>query len=190
MGLQLIATGLGDLFPASCVAAAVTGWCWARLGRLTAAVYATCFAGAVGAAFILKLVSNAIAPPEDTASLLTLSDGAPSGHAACAAMAYGGAMLLFLRIFKGLGRGLGMLYGLSVIAVVSVTRLSLHTHTLADVAAGLVVGFCFAALFDKALRVQRPTTAAVGAFELLGVMVVVAGLALATGVRISSTQFL
>ena len=86
MGLQLIATGLGDLFPASCVAVAVTGWCWARLGRLTAAVYATCFAGAVGAAFILKLVSNAIAPPESTAGLLTLSDGAPSGHAACAAV--------------------------------------------------------------------------------------------------------
>ena len=83
-----------------------------------------------------------------------------------------------------------MLYGLSVIAVVSITRLSLHTHTLADVAAGLLVGFCFAALFDKALRVQRPTTAPVGAAELLGVMVVVAGLALATGVRISSTQFL
>ena len=74
MGLQLIATGLGDLFPATCVAVAVTGWCWARLGRMIAAVYATCFVGAVGAAFILKLVSNALAPPEATAALCSGND--------------------------------------------------------------------------------------------------------------------
>lgn len=190
MGLQLIATGLGDLFPATCVAVAVTGWCWRRLGRLIAAVYATCYVGAVGATFILKLVSNALAPPQASASLFTLSDGAPSGHATCAAMAYGGATLLFLRVFKGLGAGLGALYGLAVIAVVGVTRLSLHTHTLADVAAGLLVGSCFAALFDKALRVQQPEAAPTAAFELMAVMIVVAAAALATGVRISSTQFL
>ena len=190
MGLQLIATGLGDLFPATCVAVAVTGWGWARLGRQIAAVFATCYVGAVGASFILKLVSNAIAPPQDTAGFFTLSNGAPSGHATCAAMAYGGAMLLLLRACKGWAAGLGFLYGAAVIAVVSVTRLSLHTHTLADVAAGLMVGFCFAALFDKALRVQRPTAPPSGAVELRAVMVAVAGLALATGVRISSTQFL
>ena len=190
MGLQLIATGLGDLFPATCVAVAVTGWCWARLGRMIAAVYATCFVGAVGAAFILKLVSNALAPPEATAGLFTLSDGAPSGHAAGAAVVYGAAMLIFLRVFKGLGAGLGVVYALAVIAVVCVTRLSLHTHTLADVAAGLLVGGCFAALFDKALRVQRPVAAPARALELLAVMAVVAAAALATGVRISSTQFL
>ena len=190
MGLQLIATGLGDLFPASCVAVAVTGWCWARLGRLIAAVFATCFAGAVGASFILKLAANALAPPLSQAGFLSLSQGAPSGHATCAAVVYGGASLLFLRVFKGLWARLGVLYGACVIAVVSITRLSLHTHTLPDVAAGLAVGLSFSALLDKALRAQIRPAPRHRAWELLALMIGVAGLALASGVRISSTQFL
>ena len=190
MGLQLVATDLGDLFPATCVAVTVTGWCWARLGRLTAAVFATCFAGAVGASFILKLVAVALLPPLDEAGRLILSQGAPSGHATCAAVVYGGAMLIFARVFRGVGRALGLVYGLAVIAAVCVTRLSLHTHTVADVAAGLAVGFAFGALFDNALRVQRPTAPATGAVELLLVMIGMAGLAVVSGVRISSTQFL
>ena len=186
MGLQLVATDLGDLFPATCVAMAVTGWGWARLGRLTAAVFATTFTGAVGANVILKLAANTLLPPLHEAGRLILSQGAPSGHATDVAVVYGGAMLIFARVFRGVGRALGLFFGLAVIAAVCVTRLSLHAHTLGDVAAG----FAFAALFDKALRVQRPTAPATGAAELLLVMIIVAALAVASGVRISSTQFL
>jgi membrane-associated phospholipid phosphatase len=190
MGVQLAATGLGDLFPATCVAVAITGWCWVRLNRLIAAVFATCFVGAVGAAFILKLVSNAVSPPLDVAGIWALSQGAPSGHATCAAMVYGGLAILFARAFKGVWVGLGFLYSLAVIAIVCVTRLSLHTHTIPDVAAGLAVGFSFAVLFNRALRAQLRPTPSTAAAELLTVVMVVAVLALASGIRISSTQFL
>ena len=59
-----------------------------------------------------------------------------------------------------------------------------------DVAAGLAVGFSFAALFNRALRAQLRPTPSTAAPELLTVVIVVALLALASGVRISSTQFL
>ena len=76
-----------------------------------------------------------------------------------------------------------------VIAAVCVTRVTLHTHSIADAAAGVALGLAFVALFDRAVRTQarRAEASPVG---LMAVIVVIATLAVASGLRISSTHFL
>lgn len=190
MGLQYAATSLGALFPAGAVAASIVGWSWLRLNRLLAVVFGLCFVGAVGAAVALKLAAAAYAPPLEAAGLFHLSQGAPSGHAVDVAVVYGGAAVLFARLGRGAARIAGLAWCAAVIAVVCVTRLTLHAHTAADVAAGLTVGFAFCALFARAAQVQARPGAVQPTGVLLAAMIAVALLALASGIRISSTQFL
>jgi membrane-associated phospholipid phosphatase len=190
MGLQVTATSLGDLFPGGCVAAGVTLWCWSKLNRLLALVFAFCFGGAVASAFALKLVAIAYAPPLEDADRFMLSQGAPSGHAACATVVYGCAAVIFAKVWRGAAALTGLAWCLGVIAVVCVTRLTLRDHTVADVAAGVAVGLAFAALFERAAQAQIKPAPAPRASGLLIVMIVIALLALASGVRISSTKFL
>jgi membrane-associated phospholipid phosphatase len=192
MHLQYAATSLGDLFPAGCVVAGVILWCWLRLSRLVAAVLAVCFIAMVAATFGLKLVAIAYAPPLEDAGRIMLSQGAPSGHAASAMTVYGCAAAIFARSGHGLARIAGLIWCAAAILVVCVTRLTLHAHTVADIAAGLAVGVAFVALFDRALRAQTAPASrqAPPAWGLLAAMVAIALLALASGVRITSTEFL
>jgi membrane-associated phospholipid phosphatase len=189
MSFQTTVTGLGDLFPAGCVAAAITAWCWVNLNRLLALVSAICFLGAVGVTAALKLVAAAYAPNLADAGFFVFSQGAPSGHAVCATAAYGCASILFLRAWNGATALTGFAYCMAVITAVCITRVTLHTHTAADVIAGMAVALCFALLFDRALQAQlRPPRAS--AAGLLATMIGTALLALASGIRISSAQFL
>lgn len=190
MGLQSTITSLGALFPAGCVAAGMAVWCWARLNRLLAAVLAVCFFGAVLTATGLKLLAVDYAPTLGDAGLWRLSQGAPSGHSACASLVYGCGAVLFWRVWRNNATALaGFVACLATIGAVCVTRFTLHHHTIADVAGGVGVGLSFVLLFERALRTQlRPTEAKPGG--LIMIMAVIALLALASGVRISSTDFL
>ena len=189
MDPSLTVTALGDLFPASAVALLLFAWCWSYAGRATAAAFAICYLGAALATTLLKLLSREAFLRPDQTGLLHLSSGAPSGHATLATVVYGSALLMFL----GAGRGglavAGVLVCLTALAAVFVTRVTLGTHTIADVAAGVAVSLGFVALFDlvRRRRAEGPTG---GAGVLLAGMVTVAAVALASGVRVSSYAFL
>jgi membrane-associated phospholipid phosphatase len=138
-GLAFAITNLGNL--AVVGPAAVLIWVWlARHRGLRAAIryqwpVAACFAVTVA----LKLASRESGGCLQ-GTLLELSTGAPSGHMAMSTVVYGGVALMLLR------RGpepINLLTALLVIATligVAVTRVILHTHTPADVAAGLLIG--------------------------------------------------
>jgi membrane-associated phospholipid phosphatase len=189
MSLQYAATSFGDLFPAACVASAVTAWSWRTLGRTVALIYAAAFVGTVAVTTALKFVTGAFAPTIDDAALFTLTTGAPSGHAACATFVYGAGVLLFYKLGRRWPSLLGAAACLTVIAVVYVTRVTLYTHTVADVAAGALVGAGFTAAFGQALR-RSPAIAHSSALVLGGVMSVSAFVGLASGVRIASDHFM
>jgi membrane-associated phospholipid phosphatase len=191
MGLQAEATDLGDLFTAAAVAAGVFVWCWTQLSRQLALAFLVCFTGAVIAAIGLKLAAVGLAaPPVEGAAWWVLSQGAPSGHACGATVVYGCAATLFAAAWRSRPALLGLAYCLTVIILVCVTRLTLHTHTLADVAAGVALGAAFAALFAAVARARLRPPVTASPTGLLAAMIVTALLALASGVRISSTQFL
>ena len=189
MGLQSTVTSLGALFPASCVAGGLAVWCWTRLRPLMAAVFVVAFGGAVGVAVLLKLLADAYLPPLTGADPWMLSQGAPSGHTVGASVVYGSAAALFARLWKGPAAWLGTCYCLSVIAVVAMTRVSLHAHTAADAGAGIVVGLAFAALFDRAVKMQAKAVQA-SPLGLLALLIGIGAIALASGLRISSTHFI
>jgi len=182
-------TDLGDLFPATAVAAVVFGWCWAKLDRLTAMTFAVCFAGTVVVDTVLKVAAGQMFPYPDGIDLFQLSSGAPSGHAALATMVYGAAFVLFATTCRGGPAVLGAIGTLLALAAVLVTRVTLRTHTIADVGAGVVVAACFVLLFDR-VRARRDHPRGDGAPALLLGMVLVGAFALLSGVRISSDMFL
>lgn len=182
-------TDLGDLFPATAVAAVVFGWCWAKLDRLMAMSFAVCFMGAAIVDTVLKFGAAQMFPYPDGLSLLQLSSGAPSGHAALATMVYGAAIVLFAGTCRGLSAAAGVLVSGLALAAVLVTRVTLHTHTIADVAAGVAVAGLFVLVFDMVRR-RRDHPRGDGGPVLLAGMVVVGAFALISGVRISSTMFL
>lgn len=189
MSLARLITDLGDLFPASAVAAVVFGWCWAKLDRLTAMAFAVCFAGTVVVDTVLKLGAGQMFPYPDGIGLFQLSSGAPSGHAALATMVYGAALVLFLASCRGALAVVGAGVSLLALAAVLVTRVTLRTHTIADVAAGVIVAAGFVALFHV-VRSRRALARTDGAASLLIGMVLAGGFALLSGVRISSDMFL
>jgi membrane-associated phospholipid phosphatase len=188
MSFSATVTGLGDLFVAGIVAAVVTGWIWKTLDLLTAATIALSFGGGLGLATTLKIFTRdhfyepAVSAPFD------LSSGAPSGHAALAGLLYGGVLAVFILVGRGAARLIGSAFCLAAIAVVAVTRVTLHTHTIADVLAGLAVAVVGAALFAAVLFGKRPQPRET--WSLLAIVAAVSLLALASGVRISSTQLL
>lgn len=182
-------TDLGDLFPATAVAAVIFAWCWTKLDRLTAMAFAVCFAGTVVVDTVLKLFAGQMFPYPDDASMFQFSSGAPSGHAALATLVYGVAIVLFAWTCRGLAAALGGLVAALALAVVLVTRVTLRTHTIADVVAGVAVAGLFVVLFDR-VRARRDHPRGDGAPLLLAGMVFAGAFALLSGVRISSSMFL
>jgi membrane-associated phospholipid phosphatase len=181
-------TSLGDLFVAGLVALVVTVWIWRTIDSVTAFGFALCFCGGLGIATVLKLFTRdhffdpAVSGPFD------LSSGAPSGHAVLAGLLYGSALAAFLRVGRGGARVLGALVCIGAITAVAVTRVTLHTHTIADVLAGLGLAALGTALFASLLQWRRPQPKET--WSLLALIVGVSILALASGVRMSSTELL
>jgi membrane-associated phospholipid phosphatase len=136
---EVAITNLGNL--AVTGPAALLIWVWlARHRGLRAALryqwpVAACFALTVA----LKLVSrDACGCLQGT--LLELSTGAPSGHMAMSTVVYGGVALMLLRRGPEPINLLTALLVVSALIGVAVTRVALHAHTPADVAAGLLIG--------------------------------------------------
>lgn len=187
--MQQAITNLGGLASALPVAAALLVWAWAS-GRRAAALLAA--AGLVATIILtagLKYFArDAFAEPHMSDSL-ALSAGAPSGHAAIAAYVYGGAFLLFAGCRSGLTKLLGMALALAAIVGVAVTRVTLDTHTIGDVVAGLALaGLLLAPLAWLVREVPSPSRPS-AAFPLLTAVAIVAVVQL-SGFRISSTEFL
>ncbi|WP_304171048.1 phosphatase PAP2 family protein [Phenylobacterium aquaticum] len=182
-------TDLGDLFPATAVAAVVFAWCWARLDRPTAMTFAICFVGTAVVDTVLKIGAGQVFPYPDELSLFQFSSGAPSGHAALATVVYGAAILLFALTCRGAVAALGVVVTTLALLAVLVTRVTLRTHTIPDVAAGVAVAAGFLFLFDR-VRARRGHPRGEGAASLLTGMVLAGAFALLSGVRISSDMFL
>lgn len=180
-----IITDLGDLFVASAAGLVLVVWAWFNLGRMVSLAFWTCHAATFGLVTLIKLWTGRHLPQPDQVALWEPSAGAPSGHAAMAAIVYGCCAAVFLKAGRGPIAVLGALLCLAAIAAVCVTRVTLHTHSAADVAAGLAIAGGFAALFLKVLSVQIQDQAPQLGGLLLALVGVVA-LALVSRVRISS----
>ncbi len=183
-------THLGDLFVASAVAATIAVWAWLNLSRLVALAFCVCFGATLGVVTLIKLwTSRHLPEPDRVVAWWAPSAGAPSGHAALAAVVYGCAAAIFLKATRGPLAVLGALGSLAAVTLVSVTRVTLRTHSAADVLAGLAVAAGFVWLFVLVLRAQvedRERQPAV-----LGIcMLVVAVFAMLSHIRLSSDQFL
>jgi hypothetical protein len=121
--------------------AAIVGWLWLarRWGSGTARRFlvpvAVTFVATVG----LKLVSHSVGA-SFVGTPFALSTGAPSGHIEMTTAVYGGLALVLLRRFcEPVGLLAAVLAAITLVGV-AVTRVTLHAHTPADVAAGLVIG--------------------------------------------------
>jgi membrane-associated phospholipid phosphatase len=136
---EYVITNLGNLAVVGPAAALV--WVWLAWHRgLRAAIryqwpVAACFIVTV----MLKMASReAGGVLQDTP--LELSAGAPSGHMAMSTVVYGGVALMLLRRGPEPINLLTALLVIATLAGVAITRVTLHTHTPADVAAGLLIG--------------------------------------------------
>ena len=168
---------------------AIAVWLWAAIGRSLALTFAACVAGLVLASAALKMIAGVFAPPYSPDHLLRLSPGAPSGHVALAGIVYGAPALVFLRRGQGAGRWIGAGVCAGAIAIVSLTRVTLHHHTVGDVTAGAALAAVAIAVFDRRLSAgeARPVLRTA---PLLALIVFVAAVMLLSGARLPSTRFL
>ena len=187
--LARLATDLGDLAVATPAGLTLSLWCARRLDRVLALAYAMAFVAAVALTALLKVFARDFAPPLDQASLLSLSEGAPSGHAVLAMLVYGFAAWIFTFRVEGGARWIGAAVSLSALIVVLLTRISLGFHTAGDVAAGLALALPFVALVVKVAKVRAPHARSAG-WTLLGLLCLVCALGVFSGMRLSSTQFI
>ena len=184
-----VVTDLGNLFVASCGTVVVFLYLWIRLNRLAAAVFGVCVGGVVLTTAVLKAISFQTSPPPWLAGPFELSSGAPSGHVVLAMIVYGGAAVVCLIAGRGLAVLLGALLGFSAIVGVAITRVSLGAHTVADVVAGGIVVLPALAVLARAVQVQAAGRR-ISTRSLLFSLLLVATIALVSGVRISSAQIL
>ena len=182
-------THLGDLFVAAAVGCAIVVWIWLNLNRLVGMAFGVCFSGTFALVTLIKLWTSRNLPQPDHVPLWALSAGAPSGHAALAGMVYGGAAAIFLKATRGPLAVLGGLASVAAVTLVAITRVTLRTHSAADVAAGLAVAGIFIAIFAAVLKAQVKDRDATPL--ALGIsMAVVAAIAMLSHIRLSSDQFL
>ncbi len=125
------------------VSLAALGW-WRGALAWTVAV-----GGVLSVMLFLKILFVACAAP-----LAGLGIHSPSGHTAAAAVAYGGAIVLF-----GRGRipmGLLLLVPLGIAVLIGVSRLVLHAHVPNEVVAGAAVGLAGVAILVPLAGARPP----------------------------------
>lgn len=188
--MQRAITNLGDLASALPVAAVLLLWAWMTGRRAAATLVAVGIVATVILTAGLKLIARDTFPEPSLSQSLALSAGAPSGHAAVAAYVYGAAFLLFAGCRDTVLKYLAMALSLAAIVGVSVTRVTLETHTTGDVLAGLLLaGLLLAPLAWLGRHAPPDTRPPVAGGLLLAILAVVA-VAEASGIRITSTEFL
>lgn len=189
MKLAGAVTSLGDLFGALAVAGVIVVWSWLNLNRLIAMALAICVGATFGLVTAIKFWTGRHLPQPDQVALWLPSAGAPSGHSAMAGVVYGCAAAIFVKCGRGSLATLGLLGCILAISLVSITRVTLHAHTIADVVAGLAVAAGFIALFAKVLDAQVQDHAP-RIDALMISMLIVAVFAMVSRVRITSAGIL
>jgi membrane-associated phospholipid phosphatase len=190
MRIEQLATDLGDLLCVTAMAGVVGFWCWQQIDRLASAAFAATYALALCVTTSLKMISASFGPPPYMASAFQLSSGAPSGHVALSVVVYGSAAYLCARTARGWEALLAQGACFAVIVAVAVTRVTLHTHTVADVVAGAVLGVLFTALPILLVWSRpRPHRLEGSARWLIAGMAAAGLFMLASGVRMPSGDF-
>lgn len=187
--IQHTITNLGGLASALAVAAFVILWALAKGQRVSAFLIAGGVIATVVLTAGLKMIAQEAFAEPHLSDAFSLSAGAPSGHAAIAAFVYGGAFLLFTTTRHDFWKLAGLAFSLAAVVGVAVTRVTLDTHTIGDVIAGVgLAALVLAPLAWFLKRASRISAASAGPL-LLG-MIIVAAVAELSGVRITSTEFL
>ena len=187
--LAHLATDMGDILCVTAVAIVVGFWCWRQLDRLSAAAFALAYLTALTLTTGLKIISAQLwAGPHDSTPM-QLSSGAPSGHVVLSIVVYGSAAYFCGRASRAWYAWLGQIVCVLVLVGVAVTRVTLHTHTVADVLSGAGIGLALIAapLF---LVWSRPQSLRGSSAQwLLAGMVAAAAFMLLSGVRMPSGDF-
>lgn len=186
--LETAITDFGNLAITGPVAAALLAWIAWRWGLAAAWRFAWPVAFVFAATVVLKMVSRSIGSSVPLGAF-ALSRGAPSGHMAMATIVFGGPTLMLLR--RGLQPAallIAMFTG-AILVGIAVTRVTLHTHTPADVVAGLLLGGLAAIWLVRWLPVP-PWVGRREIAELLALGVGVAVLMHLSGYRFDSTTFI
>jgi membrane-associated phospholipid phosphatase len=147
-------TDLGDsalMLPLAVTLAVVL---WSQQSVSAALAWIGALLPGLAAITALKLAGHACEAAIATPTLIS-----PSGHAAFAAMVYGGAAVVVSHHTTGAARWLAGLGTAGLVATVSASRLLLGTHSGMEVAIGLTVGGATVALFALLYRRVPPTTA-------------------------------
>jgi len=149
-------TNFGNISVAGPIAMLVVLWLWwGGARRLAVAVGSSTFC-ALALAAVLKRISLATGG-ELAGTPFYLTKGAPSGHATTSMIIYGATAVLFAVGTRGLLRVVTVTASALVIIAVSITRVTLQTHSPADVVSGLLLGGLFAV--PVALVARREQTA-------------------------------
>ena len=180
----------GDTLVAGTAALIIFAWLWARHGWVVSLMFLICLAGVLGSVVGLKFIAyGLLRPPVGDTSLLSLSQGAPSGHVAFATVVYGSLAAILVVLDGRLAARLAAAFCAAVIAIVAVTRVTLIMHTAGDVVAGFAVGALGVFVFARALREQLQGRR-LGALSLFAVVGVVAVFLLASGGRFETMALL
>lgn len=178
-------TAFGNIAVAGPMVLVMVLWFWFARQRQLAQIIAINTGCAIAADIVLKEVSKTLGG-EFFGTPFQLSTGAPSGHAVMSMVTYGGVAVLFAVGSAGMLRIAAIGLALVLIAAVAVTRVTLHAHTPADVATGLLLGAVFTALTAIAARRKRGDWPAMAPL-LVGVLMV--GLLMqVSGLRLTSVE--
>ncbi|MBV9782896.1 MAG: phosphatase PAP2 family protein [Acidisphaera sp.] len=178
-------TDFGNIAVAGPMVMVLVLWFWVARQRRLAQIIAINTACAIAADIVLKEVSRTLGG-EFFGTPFQLSTGAPSGHAVMSMVTYGSVAVLFAIGSAGVLRFAAIGLALALIAAVAITRVTLHAHTPADVATGLLLGALFTALTAVAARRMRGGWPAMAPL-LVGVLIV--GLLMqVSGLRLTSSE--
>ncbi|MEQ8355725.1 MAG: VTT domain-containing protein [Kiloniellaceae bacterium] len=143
-------TMLGDSTVTVAVAVATIGWlAWRRLWRVAASFALTLALAALSVA-VFKTLLHMPRPIEIFSG--SEAFGFPSGHAAMAATLYGMLAWLISASLSGAWRVVPLIFAGSFVGVIAASRIYLAAHWPTDVAAGILLGFGFAAIFGLVHR--------------------------------------
>jgi len=189
MGWQELLTDFGNTLVASAAALIILAWLWGRLGWVSGLAFLVCFVGVIGAVAGLKFMAYDLRPPVGETSILGLSQGAPSGHTAVAAIVYGCLAAILVIADRRPPAWIAGLLCVVVVVAVAITRVTLIRHTIGDVIAGLLVASVGVGVFARALAVQLRGRR-VGAITPFVIVAVVTGALLLSGWRLNTLALL
>ena len=189
MGAQETLSDFGNALVATAAALAVMAWLWTRLGWVSALVFLVCFLGVVGGVIGLKALAFGLRAPVNETSIFGLSQGAPSGHAALAAMVYGSLAVILTLVDRRPRAWAAAGLCAAVIVAVAITRITLSRHTAGDVIAGVGVAGVGVGIFARAVSVRMRDKSA-NAMVLFATVSILTVLLLMSGVRFNTLALL